>query len=93
MNLKYTYEPLFLVKLVILTCLRLSNVIDYVDFCHAWLQCTKKKRAEQKTAGIRTKSEQKRELRNLQCSVLRQNNHGYQMAFVVNRPFSWLTLT
>lgn len=92
MNLKYTYEPLFLVKLVILTCLGLSSVIDYVDFCHAWLQCTKK-RAEQKTAGIRTKSEQKRELRNLKCSVLRQNNHGYQMPFVVNRLFSWLTLT
>lgn len=52
-----------------------------------------KKRAEQKTAGIRTKSEQKRELRNLKCSVLRQNNHGYQMPFVVNRLFSWLTLT
>lgn len=39
-------------------------------------------------ASMRTKTEQKRELRNLKCSVLRQNNHGYQMPFVVNRLFS-----
>lgn len=44
-------------------------------------------REEQKTASIRTKTEQKRELRNLKCSVLSQNNHSYQMPFVVNRPF------
>lgn len=49
---------------------------------------TKNNRAEEKTASTRTKTEQKRELRNLKCSVLGQNNHGYQMPFVVNRLFS-----
>lgn len=48
----------------------------------------KKNRPEEKTASMRTKTEQKRELRNLKCSLLGQNNHGYQMPFVVNRRFS-----
>lgn len=65
---------------------------DYRVLSYWVLTCQKKRRAEQKAASIRTKTEQKRELRNLKYSVLRQYNHSYQMPFVVNRLFSWLTL-
>lgn len=57
------------------------------------LVTTFKKGAKQKTASLRTKTEQKRELRNLKCSGLRQNNHGYQMPFVGNRLSAGLTRT
>lgn len=86
MNLKYTYELSFLVKLITLTCLKISGVITQI-FVMLGSNVQKTNRAEQKTASIRTETEQKRELRNLECSVLRQNNHSYQMPFVVNRLF------
>lgn len=85
MNLKYIYELAFLVKLITLTCLKISGVITQIFVMLG--SYMRKKRTEQKTASIRTKTEQKRELRNLKCSVLRQNNCSYLMPFVVNRLF------
>lgn len=83
MNLKYIYELSFLVKLITLTCFKISGVITKI-FVMLGSNVQKKSRAEQKAASIGTKTEQKRELRNLKCSVLRQNNHSYQIPFVVN---------